>query len=151
MHMRKSTIGGVWLGGLAGLAGGVVAILVGVFLMLAYGGTWSVDQSNQEFTPAFDAFFWWMVGLITFGGLVVLAGGIAQLVAWIGALFNTYALADKTWFIVLLIAGAVGLFGLAIAGFVAMAVYLLVGPDGTRPAGAGTAAAPPPMTLAPAS
>ena len=149
--MRKSTIGGVWLGGLAGIAGGVVAILVGVFLMLAEGGTRSGDAGNQDFTPAFDAFFWWMVGLITVGGLVVLAGGIAQVVAWIGALINTYALADRTWFIVLLIAGAAGVVGLAIAGFVAMAVYLLVGPDSTAPAGAGTTAVPPPVTLAPAS
>jgi hypothetical protein len=149
--MRKSTIGRVWLGGLVGIAAGVVAILAGVFLMLAYGGTWSVDQYNQEFTPAFDAFFWWMVGLITVGGLVFLAGGIAQLVAWIGALVNTYALADRTWFIVLLIAGAAGLVGLAIAGFVAMAVYLLTGPDFTAPARTGTTAVPPPVTLAPAS
>ena len=149
--MRKSTISGVWLGGLAGIAGGVVAILAGTFLMLAYGGTWSGDPSNQQFTPAIDAFFWWMVGLITVGALVVLAGGLAQLVAWIGALVNTYALADKTWFIVLLIAGAVGLVGLAITGFVAMVVYLLIGPDSTAPAGARTTAVPPPMTLAPAS
>ncbi|TMC08768.1 MAG: hypothetical protein E6J41_12320 [Chloroflexi bacterium] len=149
--MRKSTIIRAWLGGLAGIAGGVVAILAGTFLMLAYGGTWSGEPNASEFAPSMDAFFWWMVALISIGAVVVLAGGIAQLVAWIGALVNTYALADRTWFIVLLLAGVAGLVGLAIAGLVAMIVYLLVGPDSTAPATAGTSAVPPPVTLAPAS
>jgi hypothetical protein len=149
--MRKSTIGGVWLLGMAGIAGGVVAVLTGTFLMLGYGGTWSGEPNASQFTPTMDAFFWWMVALITTGALVVLAGGMAQLVAWIGALVNTYALADKTWFIVLLIAGAVGMVIFPLAGFVAMVVYLLIGPDSTAPARVGTGAVPPPVTLAPAS
>jgi hypothetical protein len=149
--MRKSTVGGVWLGGLAGIAAGILAIFAGAFLMLAYGGTWSGQLDNQQFVPTLDAFFWWMVALITIGALGVVAGGIAQLIAWIGALVNTYALADKMWFVVLLLAGAAGLVGLGIAGFVAMIVYLMIGPDSTAPARAGAKATPPPMTLAPAS
>jgi|SRR5690242_18706932 hypothetical protein len=149
--MRKFTIGRVWVGGLVGIAAGVVAILAGTFLMLAYAGTWSGEPNNQQFTPTLDGFFWSMVALISLGALVTLAGGIAQFVAWIGALVNTYALAERTWFIVLLLAGAAGLFGLAIAGFVAMIVYLLIGPDSKAPAAARTLAVPPPVTLAPAS
>jgi len=149
--MRKSTIGRVWVGGLVGIAGGVVAILAGTFLMLAYAGTWSGEPSNQQFTPTLGPFFWWMVTLISLGALATLAGAIAQLVAWIGALVNTYALADRTWFVVLLLAGVFGLVGLAIAGFVAMIVYLLIGPDSTAPAAARTLAVPPSVTLAPAS
>ena len=149
--MRKSTVGGVWLAGLAGIVGGVVAILAGTFLMLGYGGTWSGQPDASEFTPAMDAFFWGMVGLITIGALAVVAGGIAQLVAWIGALVNTNGLADKTWFVVLLIAGLIGLVGLAIVGFVAMAAYVLAGPDSTARAGTAPRAVPPPVTLAPTS
>jgi hypothetical protein len=40
---------------------------------------------------------------------------------------NTSKLDDKTWFIVLLV------LGLASFGFIAMLVYLFIGPDGTRP------------------
>ena len=148
--MRKSTISGLWLGGLAGIVAGIAAIAIGTVLMLAYGGTYG-GASGNEFQPALNAFFWWMVGLISAGALIVVAGGIAQFVAWIGALVNTYALADRTWFVLLLIAGAVGLVGIAIAGFVAMVVYLLIGPDSTAPAGTGTTTAAPPVTLAPAS
>jgi hypothetical protein len=147
--MRKSTIGGLWLGGLAGIGVGIVAIVLGTVLMLGYGGTFG-GPTGSDFSPTLSAFFWWMVGLITAGALVVVAGGIAQLVAWIGALVNTFALADRTWFIVLLVGGAASLVGIVIAGFVVMVVYLLIGPDSTVPATESTPAAPH-MTLAPAS
>lgn len=38
--MRKSTISGLWLGGLAGIAGGLAGMAVGTVLMLANGGTY---------------------------------------------------------------------------------------------------------------
>jgi hypothetical protein len=148
--MRKTTISRVWLGGLVGIAGGAVAIIVGTILMLAYAGTWG-GVSGDEFQPALDAFFFWMVGLISIGGLIVLAGCIAQVVAWIGALVNAYALAEKTWFVVLLVAGAIGVLVLPVPGFVAMLVYVLAGPDSMAQAGRETAAVTPPARLAPAS
>jgi len=146
--MRKSTVSAMWLGGLAGIAAGILGILIGAFLVLAYGGTFG-GVDGGEFTPTYDAFFWWMVGLITLGAFVVVAGGIAQVVAWIGALVNTFALPDKTWFVVLLVGGVVGIVGVVFAGFVVMVVYLLMAPDSTAPAGAGVRAVPPPATLAP--
>jgi hypothetical protein len=148
--MRKSTIGRIWLGGLAGIAGGLVAVVVGTILMLAYSGTYG-GPSGNDFVPTLNAFFWLMVGLITIGALVLAAGGIAQLVAWIGALINTYASPEKTWFLVLLIGGLLGVVGVLLAPFVVMVVYLIIGPDLGQPATAGTTPVPPPATLAPAS
>lgn len=144
--MRKTTIGRVWLGGLAAIVAGIAGMAVGTVSMLAYGGTWG-GVNGSEFTPAYSAFFWWMVGLITAGAFVVAAGGIVQVVAWIGALVNTFAFPDKTWFVVL----AIGLVGIVLSGFVVMAAYLLMGPDSREPAVAGTVPSPPPGTLVPAS
>ena len=47
--------------------------------------------------------------------------------AWIGALVNTSALDDKTWFVILLVLGVLSF------GFIPMLVYVLAGPDGTVP------------------
>ncbi len=146
--MRKSTITRVWLGGLAAIAAGLVAAAVGVILLLGYGGTYG-GASGSDFVPTLNAFFWWVVGLITLGGLVLTAGGIAQFVAWIGALVDTYQLPEKTWFAVLLIGGLLGLLGIVIAGFVVMVVYLMIGPDAERPVTAPPAPVAPPATLAP--
>ena len=70
--MRKSTIGRVWLGGLAAIVAGLAGIAVGTVLMLAYGGTWG-GVNGSEFTPTIGAFFWWMVALVTAGAFVVSA------------------------------------------------------------------------------
>lgn len=144
--MRKATITRVWLGGLIGIIAGLMGALVGTILLLAYGGTWG-GWSGGDFVPTMDAFFWWMVGLITIGGLVGVAGAIVQIVAWIGALINTYAVPDKVWFVVLLIGGLLGLAGVVVAPFLVMVVYLISGPDGDRAA----AVPPAPTTFAPAS
>ncbi|MBO0685134.1 MAG: hypothetical protein J2P45_18435, partial [Candidatus Dormibacteraeota bacterium] len=84
-----------------------------------------------------------------------LAGLVAQLVALIGALVNTYALPDKAWFVILLVGGVLGVVGVFLAPFAVMIAYLIAGPDvasaeAGRPAGR-EAAAPPPATLMPSS
>jgi MFS family permease len=66
------------------------------------------------------------VAMAAVGVLVMIAAGVGQFVAWIGAVVNTYDLADKTWFVILLIAGLLSV------GFVATLVYVLIGPDGTQ-------------------
>jgi hypothetical protein len=147
--MRKATITRVWLGGLAGIAAGAVAIALGTILMLAYGGTYG-GPSGRDFVPTMDAFFWWMIGLITAGALVGAAGLIAQSVAWIGALVSTYAAPEKTWFVVLLVGGLIGFVSFPIAPFVVMIVYLIIGPDLVPPATAAAPPVAPPATLAPA-
>lgn len=134
--MSKRTVVRTWLGGVIAVAGGLVITGVSVGLMLAFGGTFSptdtaVPASGQayDFVPNLDGFFWTTVVGIVAGGILAAAGGLVQLVAWVGAMANTYRLADKTWFAVLLVGGVIGfMFGLA--GLAVMLAYVIAGPDG---------------------
>ena len=67
---------------------------------------------------------------------------IAGVMSWIGALFDTARLDDKTWFVVLLVLGIWSF------GFVAMVAYVVAGPDNTEPdaASPGIATAPGPTS-----
>lgn len=129
--MAKSTIVRTWVGGLIAFAAGLFLAALSIGLMLAYGGTFTpaASGSGYDFVPSPDGFFWLTVGGIVAGGVLASIGGIVQLVAWVGALLNTYQLADKAWFAVLLIGGLLG-FAMGIVGLVTMAVYVLAGPDG---------------------
>jgi hypothetical protein len=135
--MRKSTVTWTWLSGLVAIVLGLVATGVGIGLIFGAGGTYG-GPSGNDFTPTLDAFFWGMVALASTGAFVALAGAVLQLVAWIGAMVNTFALADKAWFVVLLIGGLLGFAGLLFAPLAVMVGYLIAGPDGTRPAAQST-------------
>lgn len=129
--MRKSTITRTWLGGLVLLAGALLVAGISVGLMLAYGGTFTQAAAGNgfDFVPSYNGVFWTTVGIMVAGCAVAAVAGLVQLAAWIGALVNTYQLQDKTWFVVLLAGGVLGLaFGLI--GFAAMVAYLIAGPDG---------------------
>ena len=130
--MTKSTITKTWIAGLAVFAAGIVAAIGGVGLMLTYGGTFTrVSGTNgYDFTPDNSGFFWFTVTLIVIGGLIVAAGGIVQLAAWVGGLFNSYLLPSKSWFAVLLLGGLLSFF-FAPLGFAAMLAYVVAAPDGT--------------------
>jgi hypothetical protein len=107
--------------------GAILAVVAGVFIGVAaivgalVSGT--VVFGGSEVVTVNDAFaatlLWLLLATVLFT-----AGGIAALVAWIGALFNTFQLEDKTWFIVLLV---LGLFSF---GWIATAAYIIAGPDG---------------------
>jgi hypothetical protein len=121
--MFKSTVTRLFIGGvLAVIAGSVlavaavwVAILNDVFVM---NGPNIVGLRGS-------ALAWVTLGLGLVGGSAVVAGFVAGLVSWIGALLNTAQLQNRTWFVALLL---LGLFSL---GVVAMIVYVALGPDGT--------------------
>lgn len=133
--MSKHSVTRLWLWGLGLMVGGVALVLASVGVMLGAAGTWS----GTTFTPDYGALFFSMVSLICVGGIVFIAGGIAQFVAWIGAMVNTFRSPDKTWFVLLLVLGLVGF------AFVIMIVYLIAGPD-VRPAPPPLAwPAPPPL------
>ena len=129
--MRKSTVNRTWIGGLAVFAAGIVVAGVSVGLMLAEGGTFTYNAATKayDFVPLLNGFFWSMVSLIVIGGVVAAAGTVLQLVAWAGALINTYQVPDKTWFGVVLAGGVLGLF-FGFIGFAAMLAYVVAGPDG---------------------
>lgn len=129
--MTKTTITRTWFAGLIVLAAGLLLGGISLGLMLAYGGQFTAapNGTGYDFIPRLDAFFWTTVSLMIIGFTVAAVGGIVQLAAWIGALVNTYQLADRTWFIVLLAGGLLSLaFGLV--GFATMVAYLVAGPDG---------------------
>ncbi len=130
--MTKSMITRTWIGGLAVFAAGIVVAIAGVFLMLAYGGTFTriADTSSYDFEPSMNGFFWVTIGLIVAGGVLGLVGSVVQLVAWVGGLVNGYALPGKEWFLVLLVGGLLSI-AFAPAGFAAMIAYVIAAPDGT--------------------
>jgi hypothetical protein len=150
ISMTKSLINKTWIGGLAVFAAGIVVALVGVFLMLGYGGTFTqIDGTNTyNFVPNMNGFFWVTIALIVAGGFIALIGSIAQFAAWIGALVNSYALPEKTWFAVLLLGGVLS-FAFAPLGFAAMIAYVIAAPDGTPYRLARVGPAPQARPLAP--
>jgi hypothetical protein len=106
--MSKPTITRLFVGGMVAVAAGLVLVLAAV---------WAAFASDLIVT----------VTLVVVGSLVMIAGAVAAVVSWIGALVNTAQLEDKTWFVSLLV---LGLFS---AGSLAMVAYVLAGPDGTSP------------------
>ena len=92
---------------IAGLAGGAVVI----------GGPDVVTVHGEAFAS--------VVVILAVASILVAAGTIAGVAAWVGALFNTARLDDKTWFIVLLVLGIWSF------GFIAMVAYVIAGPDST--------------------
>jgi hypothetical protein len=117
--MSKTTITRLFVAALLAVAAGLVLVLAAV---------WAAFASDLLVT----------VTLVVVGSLAMLAGAVAAVVSWIGALLNTAQLEDKTWFVSLLV------LGLCSAGVLAMAAYVLAGPDGTSRgvAPAGDAPAP---------
>jgi hypothetical protein len=113
------------VGSLVALAAGFVLLLGAAELSYAHGSFImdGPDVAGVESTP----FGWSMVALAVLGVVTMLGAMIAQFVAWIGAVINTARLADKTWFLVLLILGLVSF------GLIAMVVYLIAGPDDPVP------------------
>lgn len=124
--MRKPTVTKTWLAGLIAMVAGLIVGGVSLGLMLAYGGGYS---ATHDFVPTYDGFFWAVIGLMVVGFTAAAVGGVVQIVAWIGALINTFQIEDKTWFAVLLAGGILG-FAFALVGFAAMVAYLIAGPDG---------------------
>ena len=133
--MSKRTIDRLFAASLAAVLFGVVLVLVTVAAFLCTA-TWTTSgtqvtrfEVNQGVT--------WTIWFAVLGGILAAVGGLGQLVAWIGALVNTARLEDKLWFIVLLVTGIFSF------GFIAMLVYVLIGPDGTAMPGPRAASSPP--------
>jgi len=104
-------------GGVVGTAAVIAALANGA---ITFGGSHLVTLNAGPLAGAIVA----LVAAGLLGGI----GSLAAIVAWAGALINTYRLEDKTWFLAILASGLVSL------GWVAMIAYAFRGPDGTSPA-----------------
>lgn len=131
--MSKATVTRLFIGaGLAMIAGAVLAF---VAAGIAIANNVFVMNGPDIVGLRGGALAWSSLGLGLVGVLAFIGGLIAGLVAWIGALLNTWQLDSKAWFIGLLL---LGIFNL---GFFAMIAYVLAGPDGTSGAAARRAQA----------
>jgi hypothetical protein len=110
--------------------GGIVAIVAGNLLMAAVAVMAFIGGGIQFGGPMFVSVnlgsLAGPLGLAVVASAVISAGSVAAVGAWIGALFNTWRLDDKTWFGLLLVLGLVSF------GLIAMIAYVIAGPDGTR-------------------
>jgi MFS family permease len=128
LNVSKATVTRLFIGaGLAMIAGAILAI-AGVWVAIA--NDVFVMNGPDIVGLRGSAAAWSTLGLATVGVVAIMGGLLAGLVAWIGALLNTWQLESKAWFIGLLL---LGIFNL---GFFAMVAYLIAGPDG-RPDAAG--------------
>jgi len=123
--MSKAAITLCFGAAIVAVVAGFVIAIAAVLTALANGAV--VFGGPQVLTLNGGAFAGSVPGLVM-AALAIAAGAVAAIASWIGALLNTYRLADKTWFIALLV---LGLFSL---GWVAMIAYVLVGPDSTAAA-----------------
>jgi hypothetical protein len=125
--MSKATVTRLFIGsGIAIVSGAILAVTA---VTLAVANDVFVMSGPDVVGLSGSGLAWSLIGLGIVGGLAVAGGMIGGLVAWIGALLNTWQLESRTWFAVLLL---LGIFNL---GFFAMIAYLIAGPDSTTAAG----------------
>jgi hypothetical protein len=124
VHMTRSLIVKLFWGSIIGLFAGLV--LVGVSGALAISNNIFLMNGPDVTGIQAGALSWTLLGLIGLAMLVLLFAGVAHFVAWIGAVLNTANLPDKTWFVVLLVVGLLGLV------FIATIAYVIAGPDGLK-------------------
>src|SRR4029450_4899946 len=109
---------------LIGLVAGF--ILMGITFALAINNGIFIMSGPDVTGIKSGTLTWTLLSLCALAMLLLLLAAVAHFVAWIGAVLNTAQLSDKTWFVVLLVVGLLGLV------FIAPGVYLIAGPDGLR-------------------
>lgn len=132
--MPKATVTNLFIGG-------ALAVVAGA--MLAIAAVW-IGIANDVFVMSGPdivglregALTWSPLGLGILASLAMMAGLIAGVVSWIGALLNLSQPESKTWFVVMLV---LGLFNL---GILALIAYVIAGPDGTTRGAPQSAHAP---------
>lgn len=123
--MTKTTITRLFVGSLIAIAGGLVLLAVVGGLAIATDAFVMDGPDVVGVESTLSA--WVLIGLGALAVLVLLAAGVVQVVAWVGAVLNTAQLENKGWFVVLLVTGLLSF------GFIAMVMYVIAGPDGTKP------------------
>jgi hypothetical protein len=123
IRMSKPKVTRLFVAAVVAVGAGLVLAIAALWVALAsdaidVGGDSVVDVNGGSGA-------WIALGLVIVGSLAILAGTIAAVLSWLGALLNTWELEDKKWFASLL---ALGLLGF---GVVATIAYVVAGPDGT--------------------
>jgi hypothetical protein len=139
VNMTRSLIIKLFWGSIIGLVAGLV--LIGVTAALAISNDIFVMNGPDVTGIRSSALSWTLLGLMALALFILLFAAAAHFVAWIGAVLNTAHLPDKTWFVVLLVVGLLGLV------FIATLAYVIAGPDGLKATEEATA--PPPAGSAP--
>lgn len=132
--MTKSTVTRVFIAGLIAVAAGAILTIAAV--SLAFATNVFITSGADVVDVRASTLAWSLLGLGIVGAVAVIGGLITGLIAWIGALVNTWQLESKTWFAVLLLTGIFNF------GFIAMVAYVIAGPDGTAPISRRVAPAP---------
>ena len=120
--MSKATVTRLFFASVLALGVGLVVCVATVVAALA-GGAIHIGGPNGIHVDGgviVGALPWLLLA-----GLIVAVGEVGALASWIGALMNTWQLEDKTWFLGLLVLGVFSF------GWIAMAAYVLAGPDAT--------------------
>jgi hypothetical protein len=124
VDMTKSMIVKLFWGSLIGLVAGLV--LMGITVAVAINNHIFVMSGTDVTGIKSGALSWALLGLMGLAVLLLLFAAVAHFVAWIGAVLNTAHLPDKTWCVVLLVVGLLGLV------FIATVAYVIAGPDGLK-------------------
>jgi hypothetical protein len=122
--MTKPTVVKLFWGSLIGLVAGLV--LIGITFALAISNDIFIMSGPDVTGIKSGVLSWTLLGLMGLAVLLLLFAAVAHFVAWIGAVLNTAQLPDKTWFVVLLVVGLLGLV------FIATVAYVIAGPDGVQ-------------------
>jgi hypothetical protein len=107
VDMTKSMIVTLFWASLIGLVAGLV--LMGTTVALAISNDIFVMSGPDVTGIKSGTLSWTLLGLMGLAVLLLLFAAVAHFVAWIGAVLNTAHLPDKTWCVVLLVVGLLGL------------------------------------------
>src|SRR5215207_6990394 len=124
VNMTKSLVVKLFWGSVIGLVAGF--ILMGITFALAINNDIFIMSGPDVTGIKSGALTWTLLSLCALAMLLLLFAAVAHFVAWIGAMLNTAQLPDKTWFVVLLVVGLLGLV------FIATVAYVIAGPDGVK-------------------
>jgi hypothetical protein len=120
--MFKSTVTRLFIGSLIALAAGVTTLILAI--ALANANNVFVMDGNDITAIQGGALATALLGVAFLGALTAAGGVIAGVIAWIGAVLNTWQLESKAWFVALVLTGIFNF------GFIAMVIYVIAGPDG---------------------
>ena len=120
--MFKSTVIRLYIGSLIALAAGATVLILAIALAIA--NNVFVMDGNDIAAIQGGALSTALLGVAFLGALTAAGGVIAGVIAWIGAVLNTWQLESKAWFVALVLTGIFNF------GFIAMVIYIIAGPDG---------------------